>query len=186
VRLLRALYHYKDISVACKVARYLGDPIEKVRENAARTLGKMTGHTFSKTGDMDFTPRAYYITKARIWWRLNKDRPEYNTKEKHIDRCLENPVPAERTGEDHLHRLAAWLWGNDFPLWSRAFRGLLEFGVENEKDLVRVLEERPSTIGVDAVYGEILLRLCEFYSGKRETQSVYKFKKYYDITEFCY
>ena len=79
VRILRALYHYNDKSVVSNVAQFLDDPSKKVREVAARTLGKLTGHTFSRTGDMDLTLPVYYVEKAKFWWLFNKSSPEYKS-----------------------------------------------------------------------------------------------------------
>ena len=103
-----------------------------------------------------------------------------------MSKCFKDPEPEEHVGEDRLYRFSVRLRGNDFVLWGRAFKGLLEFGVENEKALVKILQERPSASRVDAVYTEILLRLCGFYNRKRKTTSEYRFKKYYDVKEFCY
>jgi len=186
VNILRALYHYTDTSVVSNVAKYLGDPDKRVRVVSARTLGKITGHTFSRTGDMDFTPAAYYITKAKIWWLINKDRPEYQPAEKHPIQRYRPPELKKQTPEDFLRLQVTHLQDMDFIVWAEAFNGLLEFGVEHEPSLFKPLLESASVNPVDAVYTEILMRFIEFYSKKRKTVSEYQYNKYYDIKELCH
>jgi hypothetical protein len=186
VHILRALYHYTDTSVVSKVAKYLADESKKVREVSARTLGKITGHTFSRTGDMDFTPPSYYVTKAKIWWRINKNRAEYKPAEKHLKQLYRDSGPKKQTQEDDLRSQVAQLQNTDFLVWAKAFTELLEFGVAHESTLIKTLLENASVNQVDAVYTEILMRLIEFFSGKRKTMPESQYKKSYDLKEFCY
>jgi len=184
VTTLRALYLYKDKSVASTVARYLNDPNEKVREVSARTLGKLTGHTFSRMGDMDFTPPAFYLAKARSWWFYNKNRPEYNSAAQHLQRPR-TPEPEYQDSGDFLHAQIARLQQGNFPAWASAFGGLLEYGVEHDPaSLITLLESTP-TQGTDSAYTETLIRLIRYYNDKRNTTSEYDYKTNYDVREFC-
>ena len=186
VKILRALYHYNDTSVVSKVANYLDDESKKVREVSARTLGKLTGHTFSRTGDMDPTPSWYYVTKAKIWWSMNKGRAEYTSAEKHLRQTHGESGSKQKTQEEVLQSRVAQLQNTDFPVWAKAFNKLFEFGVENDPVLVKTLLENASSNQVDAVYRDILIRLIEFFREKRKTTSEYQYKKNYDFREFCY
>jgi hypothetical protein len=186
VRILRALYHYSDSSVVSKVAKYLDDESKKVREVSARTLGKITGHTFSRTGDMDFTPPSYYVIKAKIWWSMNKGRAEYTSAEKHLKQPYTESEPKQQTQEEMLRSQVAQLQNMDFIVWGKAFNELFEFGVESESVLVKTLLENASLNQADAVYRDILIRLIEFFREKRKTTSEYQYKKNYDFREFCY
>jgi hypothetical protein len=183
---LRALYHYSDKSVVSKVADYLDDPNERVKEVSARTLGKLTGHTFSKTGDMDFTPKSYYITKARVWWFMNKGRPEYGSVEKPRKRRYHAPELTKQTPEKVLRVQVAHLQNKDFLVWTTTFSKLLELGVEHDSSTLTALLEDAPVNQVDAVYTRTLARLVEFYNKKRETMSDYKYGKHYDIKKFCF
>jgi hypothetical protein len=186
IRILRALFHYTDTSVVSRVAKYLDDPSQQVREYSARTLGKITGHTFSRKGDMDFTPAIYYLTKAKIWWRMNRLRPEYRPAEKHLKQRYRGSEPKIQIQEDDLRMQVAQLQNMDFIVWAKAFNELLEYGLERESTHIKSLLENASVSQVDAVYTEILMRLLEYYNRKRKTTSEYQFKKSYDIKEFCY
>ena len=186
VYILRALYLYSDTTVVSKVAKYLDDESKKVREVAARTLGKLTGHTFSRTGDMDFTPSSYYVTKAKIWWSMNKGRAEYTSAEKHLKQPRKRSEPKEQAKEEVLRSQVARLQDTDFMVWGKAFNELFEFGVEKDPVLVKTLLENASSNQVDAVYKDILIRLIEFFREKRKTTSEYQYKKHYDFREFCY
>lgn len=186
VKILRALYHYSDTSVVSKVAKYLDDESKKVREVSARTLGKLTGHTFSRTGDMDLTPSSYYVTKAKVWWSMNKGRAEYTSAEKHLKQTHGESGPKQKSQEEVLRSQVAQLQKTDFLVWAKAFNELFEFGVENESVLVKTLLENASSNQVDAVYRDILIRLIEFFKEKRKTTSGYQYKKNYDFREFCY
>jgi hypothetical protein len=66
------------------------------------------------------------------------------------------------------------------------YRELLEFGLEHESTRIKTLLENASVSQVDADYTEILMRLIEYYNGKRKTTSEYQFKKNYDVKAFCY
>ncbi len=182
---LRALYHYSDKSVVGNVADLLDDPNEKVREVSARTLGKLTGHTFSRTGDMDFTPKSYYVTKARVWWFMNKGRPEYSSVDEPQKRGYHAPELTQQTSEEILRVQVANLQNNDFLVWTTTFKRLLEFGVEHDSPALKALLEDAPVNQVDAVYTQTLLRLIEFYNQKRETTSDYIYNKHYDIKKFC-
>jgi hypothetical protein len=186
VKILRALYHYSDTSVVSKVAKYLDDESKKVREVSARTLGKLTGHTFSRTGDMDFTPSSYYVTKAKIWWRMNKGRAEYTSAEKHLKQSYRESEPKQQTQEEMLRSQVAQLQNTDFIVWAKAFNELFEFGVEKDFVLLKTFLENASSNQVDAVYRDILIRLIEFFKGKKKTASEYQYKKNYDFRAFCY
>lgn len=186
VYILRALYHCTDKSVVSKVAKYLDNESKKVREVSARTLGKITGHTFYRTGDMDLTPPSYYIAKAKIWCHMNKDRTEYKSVKKHLKQPYRNSEPKRQTQGDDLRSHVIQLQSMDFLLWSKAFNELLEFGVEHESSLIKTLLENASANQVDAVYTEILLRLIEFFKENKKTASEYQYKKRYDFKEFCY
>jgi hypothetical protein len=183
---LRALYHYSDRSVASKVANLLYDPNEKVREVSARTLGKLTGHTFSKTGDMDFTPKSYYITRARVWWFMNKGRPEYGSVEKSQEPPYHAPELTGQTPEEVLRVQVANLQNKDFLVWTASFSRLLEFGAEHDSSTLKVLLENAPVNQVDAVYTQALQRLMDFYNKKKETTSEYQYNKHYDIKKFCF
>ena len=184
--ILRALYLYSDISVVSKVAKYLDDDSKVVREVAARTLGKLTGHTFSRTGDMDFTPSSYYITKAKIWWKMNKGRAEYTSAEKHLKQPHKRSESEPQAKKEMLRTQVARLQHTNFVVWGKAFNALFEFGVENDPVLVKTLLENASLNQVDAVYKDILIKLIEFFREKRKTTSEYQYKKHYDFREFCY
>ncbi len=186
VHLIRALYLYSDTSVVSKVAKHLDDERKIVREVSARTLGKMTGHTFSRTGDMDFTPSWYYITKAKIWWRMNKGRSEYTSAEKHLKQPYEESGPRQQSQKDFLRSRFVQLQHTDFLVWTKAFSELFEFGVENQSVPMETISEKVSSDPVDAVYRDILIRLVEFYRQKRKTLSEYQYKKHYDYRKFCY
>ena len=186
VHILRALYHYTDNSVVSRVAKYLDDPSNKVREISARTLGKITGHTFSKTGDMDLTPTAYYVNKAKVWWSINKNRPEYTHSEKRQKQHYNGLEAKKQIRDDGLRIQVARLQATDFLVWTVAFNRLLEFGMENESALVKSLQEDQAVSPVNSAYREILMRLVTFYNGKRKTTSEYRFRNSFDIKEFCY
>ncbi|MEJ2658759.1 MAG: hypothetical protein P8012_16485, partial [Desulfobacterales bacterium] len=186
VYIMRALYLYSDTSVVSKVAKYLEDERKIVRELSARTLGKITGHTFSRTGDMDFTPSLYYVTKAKIWWRMNKGRSEYTSAEKHLKQPNRESGSSQQTREEVLRSQVAQLQNTDFLVWAKAFNELFEFGVENESVPIKPLLEKASSNPADAVYRDILIRLIEFYREKRKTASEYQYKKNYDYRAFCY
>ena len=186
VTILRALYLYSDTSVVRKVATYLDDERKIVRELSARTLGKITGHTFSRKGDMDFTPSSYYVTKAKIWWRMNKGRSEYTSAEKHLKQPCRESGSSQQTQEEILRLRVAQLQNTDFLVWSKAFNELFEFSVENASVSIKPLLEEASSNPVDAVYRDILIRLIGFYKEKRKTASEYQYKKNYDYREFCY
>ena len=185
VKLLRALYHYNDKSIVSIVAQFMVDPSKKIREVSARTLGKLTGHTFSRTGDMDLTPPAYYVEKARIWWLINKSRPEYRRAEKRQEQRYRAPDLTKQNPEDFLRTQVAHLQNRDFLVWASAFNRLLEFCVEHESSFLITLLESASIQEVDKVYTKTLIRLIEFYNRKRKTTSEYRYKKSYDIKEFC-
>jgi len=185
VHIIRALYLYSDTSVVSKVAKHLDDERKIVREVSARTLGKMTGHTFSRTGDMDFTPSWYYIAKAKIWWSMNKGRSEYTSAEKHLKQTY-GESESNQTQEEVLRSRFTQLQNTDFLVWTKAFNELFEFGVENESVPIKPVLEKASSNPVDAVYRDILIRLIEFYREKRKTSSEYQYKKNYDYREFCY
>ncbi|MBT8366196.1 MAG: hypothetical protein KJP23_15965 [Deltaproteobacteria bacterium] len=185
VKILRALYHYSDKSVVSSVAEFLYDPSKKVREVTARTLGKLTGHKFSRTGDMDLTPPVYYVEKAKIWWLLNKSSPEYKSNGKRQEQERRAPDLTEQTPENFLRTQVAHLQDKDFLVWAAAFNRLLEFGVEHESSFLINLLESASGQEVDATYTETLIRLIEFYNKKRKTLSEYIYRKNYDINEYC-
>lgn len=186
VNILRALYHYSDTSVVSKVAKYLDDESKKVREVSARTIGKLTGHTFSRTGDMDLIPPLYYVVKAKVWWRMNKGRTEYTSAEKHLKQPYRDYESKQQIQKEVLRSRVAQLRDTDFLVWAKAFNELFEFGVENESVLVKTLLENASSDQVDAIYRDILVRLIEFFKEKRKTTSEYHYKRYYDYSAFCY
>lgn len=183
VNILRALYHYSDTSVVSQVAKHLDDESKKVREVSARTIGKLTGHTFSRTGDMDLIPPWYYVIKAKVWWRMNKGRAAYTSAEKHLKQPDYEP---KRLTQEKVRSRVTQLQDTDFLVWAKAFNELFEFGVENESVLVKTLLENASLNQVDAVYRDILIKLIEFFKEKRNTTSEYQYKKYYDYSTFCY
>lgn len=185
IKILRALYHYNDKSVINSVAQLLGDSSKKVREVSARTLGKLTGHTFFRTGDMDFTPPVYYVKKARLWWLINKNHPEYKSVEKREEQLHQAPDLTKQSSEEFLRTQVAHLQNKDFLVWALAFNRLLEFGVEHEASLLKNLLERAFIQDVDTAYKETLIRLIEYYNRKRKTTSEYRYKKNYDVMEFC-
>ena len=186
VYIMRALYLYSDTSVVSKVAKYLDDERKIVREHSARTLGKITGHTFSRTGDMDFSPSFYYVAKAKIWWRMNKGRSEYASAEEHLKQPYRESGSNQQTREELLRSRVDQLQNKDFLVWAKAFSELFEFGVENDPLPIKTLFEKASSNPVDAVYRDTLIRLIEFYREKKKTASEYQYKKNYDYREFCY
>jgi hypothetical protein len=184
--IIRALYLYSDTSVVSKIAKYLDDERKIVREVSARTIGKMTGHTFSRTGDMDFTPSWYYVTKAKIWWSMNRGRSEYTSSEKYLKQPYRESGSKQQTQEEVFRSRVAQLQNTDFLVWATAFNELFEFGVENDPLPIKTLFEKASSNPVDAVYRDTLIRLIEFYREKKKTSSEYQYKKNYDYKKFCY
>ena len=140
----------------------------------------------SRKTDMDPTPSSYYITKAKIWWSMNKGRAEYTSAEKHLRQTHGEPGSKQKIQEEVLRSQVSQIQETDFLVWAKAFNELFEFGVENESVLVKTLLENASSNQVDAVYRDILIRLIEFYKEKRKTTSEYQYKKNYDFREFCY
>jgi len=168
VKLLRALYHFGDKSVASQVAPFLEDANPRIRKTAARTLGHITGHTFARTGEYDFTPTAYYVAKARAWWFMNQNNPKYKPKEPPINvRPFRAEAIAEDTSKENILRRIKQLGTEDLLIWTEAFRTLLEYGVNHDwkrmLDLLSLNEFDPE-IGIWIRELELMI---EVYSEKK-------------------
>jgi bacterioferritin (cytochrome b1) len=116
---------------------------------------------------MDFTPTMYYLKKAKIWWRMNKHRPEYRPAEKHLQQRYTDSEPKKQIQEGDLRMQVTQLQNTDFLVWGKTFNELFEFGLEHESTRIKTLLENASVSQVDVVYTEILMRLIEYYNGKK-------------------
>ena len=133
VKILRALYHFGDKSVASQVAPFLKDANPQIRKTAAWTLGHITGHTFARTNEFDFTPTAYYVAKARAWWLMNKGDSKYKPKDPPINiKPFRAEDLRENTPKENILRRIKQLGIEDFPVWTESFRTLLEYGVSHD------------------------------------------------------
>ena len=168
VKIFRALYHFGDKSVASQVAPFLKDTNSRLRKDAARTLGHITGHTFARTGEFDFTPTAYYIAKARAWWLMNQNNPIYKPKSPPIKvKQFRAEDLRENTPKENVLRRIKQLETEDFPVWTETFRTLLEYGVYHDwKGMLDILSLNIFDPEIEIWIRELEL-MIEIYSEKK-------------------
>ncbi len=168
VTILRALYNFGDKSVASQVAPFLKDADPRIRKNAARTLGHITGHKFARTNEFDPTPAAYYVAKARAWWFMNKNKYRYKPEDPVIKvKHFRAEDLSENTSKESILRRIKQLGSEDFLVWTETFRTLLKYGVYHDwKGMLEILSLNIFNPEIDIWIKELEL-MIEVYSEKK-------------------